>query len=135
MRIRASGAPPSPGDASRELHTFVSRNCLKALARSTLSKFYAWAIGEGLCDHNPVIGTNKRDENDPRERSLSDAEVARVWLTAPDSDYGSIVKLILLTGCRRTELGDLKWSEFDTEARTVTLPRDRTKNHQEHIVP
>jgi len=104
-------------------------------ARSTLSKFYAWAIGEGLCDHNPVIGTNKRDENDPRERSLSDAEVARVWLTAPDSDYGSIVKLILLTGCRRTELGDLKWSEFDTEARTVTLPRDRTKNHQEHIVP
>jgi integrase len=105
-------------------------------ARSTLSKFYAWAIGEGLCDHNPVIGTNKRDENDPRERSLSDAEAARIWLAAPDNDYGRIVKLILLTGCRRTEVGDLKWSEIDLlDARTITLPRDRTKNHQEHVVP
>jgi integrase len=105
-------------------------------ARSTLSKFYAWAIGEGLCDHNPVIGTNKRDENDPRERSLSDSEAARIWLAAPDNDYGRIVKLILLTGCRRTEVGDLKWSEIDLlDARTITLPRDRTKNHQEHVVP
>jgi integrase len=104
-------------------------------ARATLSKFYRWAIGEGLCDNNPVTGTNKRDENDPRERSLSDAEAAAVWLAAPDNDYGRILKLILLTGCRRTELGDLKWSEIDTEARTITLPRERTKNGQEHVVP
>ena len=104
-------------------------------ARATLSKFYVWAIGEGVCDKNPVIGTNKRDENDPRERSLSNAEVARVWLAAPDNDYGRIVKLILLTGCRRGELGNLKWSEIDMEARTITLPRERTKNYQEHIVP
>jgi len=104
-------------------------------ARSTLSKFYAWAIGEGLCEANPVIGTNLRDENDPRERSLSDAEVARVWLSAPDNDYGRILKLILLTGCRRAEIGDLKWSEIDTKARTITLPPNRTKNGQEHVVP
>jgi integrase len=104
-------------------------------ARATLSKFFRWAIGEGLCDHNPVVGTNKRDENDPRERSLSDAEAAAVWLAAPDNDYGRILKLILLTGCRRTELGDLKWSELDMDARTIRLPRERTKNHQEHTVP
>jgi integrase len=104
-------------------------------ARSTLSKFYAWAIGEGLCDANPVIGTNLRDENDPRERSLSNAEVACVWLNAPNNDYGRIIKLILLTGCRRAEIGDLKWSEIDTEARTITLPRERTKNGREHVVP
>jgi integrase len=104
-------------------------------ARSTLSKFYVWAIGEGLCDNNPVVGTNKRDENDPRERSLSNAETAAVWLGAADSDYGRILKLLLLTGCRRSEIGDLKWSELDTEARTITLPRERTKNHQQHIVP
>jgi integrase len=104
-------------------------------ARSTLSKFYVWAIGEGLCDNNPVVGTNKRDENDPRERSLSNAETAAVWLGAADSDYGRILKLLLLTGCRRSEIGDLKWFELDTEARTITLPRERTKNHQQHIVP
>jgi integrase len=40
-----------------------------------------------------------------------------------------------LTGCRRDEIGGLKWSEIDTEARTITLPRERTKNGKEHIVP
>ena len=104
-------------------------------ARATLSKFFRWAIGEGLCDLNPVVGTNKRDESDPRERSLSDAEVAKVWLSAPDNDYGRILKLTLLTGCRRGELGDLKWSEVDREAKTITLPGERTKNGQQHIVP
>jgi integrase len=104
-------------------------------ARSTLSSMFAWAIGEGICDSNPVIGTNKRDENAPRERSLSDAEAAAVWLAAPERDYGHLLKLILLTGCRRSELGDLKWSEINMEARTITLPRERTKNGKEHVVP
>jgi integrase len=103
-------------------------------ARSALSRFFRWAIGEGLCDH-PVFGTNKRAENDPRERSLSDAEAAAVWLAAPNNDYGRLLKLILLTGCRRAEVGNLKWSEVDLDARTITLPKDRTKNRQEHVVP
>jgi integrase len=104
-------------------------------ARASLSALYRWAIGEGLCEENPVIGTNKQEESGPRERSLSDAEAAAIWLAAPDNDYGRIVRLILLTGCRRTELGDLKWPEIDTEASTLTLPAQRTKNSQEHIVP
>jgi integrase len=104
-------------------------------ARASLSAMFRWAIGEGICDHNPVAGSNKQEENGPRERSLSDAEAAAVWLSAPDNDYGRIVKLILLTGCRRTEIGDLKWSEIDTKAKTITLPKERTKNGQQHVVP
>ena len=104
-------------------------------ARASLSAFFRWAIGEGLCEENPVTGTNKQEESGPRERSLSDAEAAAVWLAAPDNDYGHIVRLILLTGCRRTELGSLQWSEIDKEARTLTLPGERTKNGQAHVVP
>jgi integrase len=124
-------------DVAASLGTITKNNGPIAAnrARATLSKFFRWAIGEGLCDHNPVVGTNKRDENDPRERSLSDMETAAIWLDAPDNDYGRILKLILLTGCRRGELGDLKWSELDMEACTIRLPRERTKNGQEHIVP
>jgi integrase len=104
-------------------------------ARASLSAFYRWAIGEGLCDANPVAGTNKREENGPRERSLSDADAAAVWLAAPDNDYGRIIRLILLTGCRRDELGSLRWSEVDLEDRTLTLAPERTKNGQTHVVP
>jgi integrase len=104
-------------------------------ARSTLSAMFAWAIGEGLCDENPVVGTNKKYENDPRQRTLSNSEAAALWIGAPEDDFGQIVRLLMLTGCRREEIGLLRWSEIDMDARTVTLPPDRTKNGQQHVVP
>ena len=104
-------------------------------ARSTLSGMFAWAIGEGLCDENPVVGTNKKTENGPRERALSDSETAALWMAASDNHFGQIVRLLLLTGCRREEIGSLRWSEIDMAGRTITLPPGRTKNGREHIVP
>jgi integrase len=103
-------------------------------SRASLSAFFRWAIGEGLCDHNPVAGTNKQEEAGPRERSLSDAEAAAVWLAAPENDYGRIVRLILLTGCRRDEIGSLQWPEIDLKEKTITLPGQRTKNKQPHVI-
>ena len=103
-------------------------------SRASLSAMFKWAIREGLCDHNPVVGTNTQDEGGPRERSLSDAEMAKVWLAAPENDYGRIVQLLMLTGCRREEIGGLKWSEIDTGARTLTIPSDRTKNGRQHVL-
>jgi integrase len=123
-------------DVATVLTTIEKRGRIAAnRARSALSGLFGWAMGEGWCEENPVIGTNQRSEGAPRERSLSDVEAARVWLAAPDKDYGRLIKLILLTGCRRSELGRLKWSEVDLEAHTITLPRGRTKNGQEHVVP
>jgi integrase len=104
-------------------------------ARASLSAMFRWAIGEGLCEENPVVGTNKQEENGPRERALSDSELAAVWQAAPNNDYGRIVKLIMLTGCRRNEIGGLCWSEVDLESRTIALPPERTKNGQAHSVP
>jgi integrase len=104
-------------------------------ARAALSAMFRWAIGEGLCDQNPVVGSNRQEENGHRERSLGDDEVAKLWLEAPANDYGNVVRLLLLTGCRREEIGSLRWSEVDLEARTITLPKERTKNGIEHSVP
>ena len=91
-------------------------------ARSTLSAMFAWAIGEGLVDANPVTGTNKAAENEERDRTLTDAEMAALWSAVPDSDYGLIVQLLLLTGCRRDEIGGLSKSEVDWDVKTITLP-------------
>jgi integrase len=105
-------------------------------ARSTLSTFYAWAIGRGWVDINPVAGTIKADEAGERQRVLTDDEIATVWLAADQANgYGTILKLLLLTGCRRDEIGGLMWSEVDLNARTITIPGSRTKNKQEHVVP
>jgi integrase len=104
-------------------------------ARSTLSAFFAWAIGEGICETNPVTGTNKASLDKPRDRTLSDAELAAVWKAAPANDYGHIVQLIILTGCRRDEIGGLRWSEIDIDDRKIILPKERTKNGAQHVVP
>ena len=103
-------------------------------ARGSLSAFYAWSIGEGLAETNPVIGTNQYPTK-PRDRVLSGAELAAIWKAAPENDYGRIVRLLMLTGQRRDEIGGLRWSEIDTEARQITLSGDRTKNGQQHQVP
>ena len=53
----------------------------------------------------------------------------------PDNDYGRIVRLLILTGCRRDEIGSLRWSEIDNESRLIALPGERTKNSRTHDVP
>ena len=43
--------------------------------------------------------------------------------------------MLLLTGCRRIEIGSLQWSEINLETHSITLPKERTKNGREHVVP
>ena len=50
------------------------------------------------------------------------------------TDFGSIIKLLLLTGCRREEIGQLRWSEVDLDTGIVTIPGTRTKNHKTHAL-
>jgi integrase len=105
-----------------------------ARARGNLSALFSWSMKEGLCEHNPVIATNDPAEGiQPRDRVLSDRELGLIWNACPDDDFGRIVKLLILTGCRREEIGALKWSEIDGEA--ITIPASRTKNHKAHALP
>src|SRR5262245_1720799 len=103
-------------------------------ARSSLSRLYSWAVGEGLCNDNPVSGTNKNKES-TRDRVLSDAELVKIWLAAPDGMYGRIVKGLMRTGQRRDEICSLQWSEFDLQKALLAFPGERTKNHRPHDVP
>jgi integrase len=111
-------------------------------SRSNVSTFFGWAIGEGICESNPVDGTNRHSEYVERERSLildgekpNYDELIAVWKGAADTEYGKIVRLLILTLCRRDEIGSLAWAEIDREGRLIRLPGARTKNGREHVVP
>jgi integrase len=106
-----------------------------ARARSTISELYAWGMGEGLCGANPVIGTNKPKAAKPRDRVLSDQELAAIWREAGNDDFGRIVKLLILTGQRRTEVGGMQWQEVEFDKATWTIPAGRTKNGRQHVLP
>jgi integrase len=81
-----------------------------------------------------VTGTDKAPEVS-RERVLADAELAAIWRSLPANQYGDIVKLLLLTGQRREEIGGLRHSEVDLDASVIRLPASRTKNKRPHEVP
>jgi integrase len=104
-------------------------------ARSALSAFFAWAITEGLIENNPVQGTAKANENGSRERVLTPDELRQLWHSLGDDRFSDIVRLLLLTGQRRNEIGKLAWSEIDLKRSLIVLAPERTKNSRRHEVP
>ena len=59
-------------------------------------------------------------------------------MTALKSEHfplGPLVKLLLITGQRRSEIAEMKWSEVDLDAKVWTLPKERAKNGREHTLP
>ncbi len=115
--------------------TTESGTVAAARARVALSGLFAWAVREGITEANPVIGTNKPPEPKSRDRVLSDSEIAEIWKASGDNDYGRIVRLALLTGARRDEIGGLRFSEIDLERDIIALPAERTKNRRPHVLP
>jgi integrase len=106
-----------------------------ARARTHLSAVFVWAMGEGLAESNPVVGTNNPlSKVLSRDRALNDAELKAVWQACiPDDDFSRIIQLLLLTGCRRDEIGALESSEIDLDSGILTIPGRRTKNKQQLI--
>jgi integrase len=112
-----------------------SGSIIAARARGALSAFYAWALGHGLCEINPVIGTLKPQDAVPRSRVLTDSELAAIWRACGDDAFATTIKLLILTGARRSEVGGLSWSEINLATGTWTLPAARSKNRRAHTVP
>jgi integrase len=106
-----------------------------ARCRATLSAFFVWAMTMGIVEANPVIGTIRPDDGKPRERLLEDRELAAIWKACRDDHFGRIIRLLALTGCRRTEVGGMAWDELDLEGGLWTIPASRTKNHRAHTLP
>jgi integrase len=101
-----------------------------------LKIFFNWAIAEEYLEINPLQAF-KQGKPTRRKRILNDDELVAVWFAAGQVEglFGSIVRLILLTGQRRGEIAALLESFFSHNQQTVTLPGTLTKNHLEHTFP
>jgi integrase len=106
--------------------------------RAALSALWTWGLRTGLieADSNPVSFTLKHVEK-PRERTLTDQELRAIWkATEGDDDYSRIVRLCLLTGCRRDEIGGLRWDEVqDHQLRIGTERMKGGIAHEVSLLP
>jgi integrase len=102
--------------------------------RTTLSALWTWGLRTGLieAESNPVAFTMRNPEK-ARERVLNDGELKAVWgATDDDADYSRILRLCLLTGCRREEIAGLRWDEI--QADRIVIGADRMKGNHAHEI-
>jgi integrase len=108
-------------------------------ARAKVSALFTWCMKQGLCEANCVLGTEQPKANPPRARILSDSEIASIWNAASgDSDFDTIIRLLVLLPARRQEIGGMLWNELsalDGPAPTWTLAASRSKNHHSIVYP
>ena len=97
-----------------------------------VSAIFAFAIERGIYAHNPARGVKKAPVRKV-ERFLSEAEIARL-AEALDTEAqrtgnpypSAAIKLLLLTGCRRGEIINLRWEHVDFEHECLRLPDSKT---------
>jgi len=104
---------------------------------SWLKRVCSWAIERGLIEANPCGGIKPPAAETSRERILSDDELAAIWQASEGlgAPYRAFVRLLILTGQRRSEIAEMRWKEIDLENRAWTLPAARAKNGRAHQIP
>lgn len=108
------------------------------MARRVLAyvhRLFKWAVGRGIVESNPASDLPKPGSETKRDRVLSDDELKGVWKAAGAVGwpFGPAIQLLILTGARRSEIGELRWSEIEEVG--IQLSGDRTKNGEPHSIP
>ncbi|SMO38324.1 tyrosine-type recombinase/integrase [Fodinibius sediminis] len=125
---KAFGKKPAPVMANR--------------IRARLSKIYSFAINRGLAEDNPVSNVSKYkktkaggDVEKKRSRWYKPKEIQELWKYFDNwnEPTGSVLKMLLITGQRKTETMHMKWD--DIREGIWTIPADLAKNGEEHLVP
>ena len=96
---------------------------------------YQWAIKRGSLGVNPFVNLPVAPVA-KRERVLTDDELRSIWqATSAPGPFDAIVRMLLLSGQRRDEVGGMGWSEISSDLATWTIPASRAKNGAAHLVP
>jgi integrase len=104
-----------------------------------ISAFWNWALRPDVRalkgGVSPVEGWEQTEERE-RTRVLDDAEIALFWrATEKLGLFKAPMRMLLLTGQRRTEVAAMTWAEVNAGGDVWTIPEARAKNHRSNDVP
>jgi integrase len=114
------------------------------MALSVLNQILRWHERRHDTFRSPIISGMRRARYVPRKRSLSDDEIKAIWIASGDERmgmFGQAIRLMLLTGGRRSEIAGIRRSEIEDVRdngdvfRCWRLPARRSKNKNEVIRP
>jgi integrase len=135
-----------------EITTINIRDAIKAKAVTApahahgllgyAKRLFAWAVDQQIygLQESPAAKLKAQKiigRRTVRQHVMTDAEFAALWraATAMPYPYGPLYRLLMLTGQRRSEVGEARWSEFDLDKRLWTIPPERMKMNAAHVVP
>lgn len=124
-------------DMVKLMDEYADRPGRKKYVHSLLRKMFNWAVDREDIEHSPLAGMKAPKAVASRRRVLGQEELACLW-NACDRvgwPWGPYVRLLILTMQRRQEVAEMDWSEVDLDAKIWTLPAERAKNGEPHIVP
>lgn len=106
--------------------------------RLHLSSFYTWAmhrLPDGAA--NPVAGAKPIPAPTARDRVLSEVELKGLWavLETEKAPWKVALRMLILTGQRKTEVLEADWCQFDLCKAEWVIPVVRAKNKKAHLVP
>jgi integrase len=154
----------TPADIARITDSLVSTHPSAANHAFVAGRtFFKWCTRRGYIAHSPIENLERPARLVTRERVLSDDELRAVWKSAGGcGTFGQIVKLLIVTGQRRSEIASLQsdWicgleesattgakalrpvfldKNVETVAAlfqpTICLPSTITKNRRQHTFP
>lgn len=104
---------------------------------SALGTMWRWFIDQELASVSPIPSSRPLKTEESRQRVLTDDELATVWRATEDrpAPLRAIVRTLILTGQRREEVAEMRWSELDLAAATWTIGAERYKTKTDHVVP
>lgn len=120
--------------------TPVQANRIVALVSKMFSLAESWNLRPP--HSNPVKGLQKYKE-EQKERFLSEDEIQILIKTLDDAEkrktesiyFIALIKLLLLTGARLSEIKDAKWEWIDQKSGLLSLPDSKTGKKVIHLSP
>ena len=105
-------------------------------------RLFNWAIARQVygLERSPCDRMRPRDVIGPkavRTRVLRDNELRVLWWACDrlGYPYGPLIRLLALTGQRKSEVANVRWQEFDFDKKLWSIPPERMKMDSPHIVP
>lgn len=131
-QVAAGYEPKNVKTKSRGRAVFTGGPGTANRTRQLLGAIFTFAIQQGYCKENPVHGIKKFKEG-KRERFLSDEEYGRIGTAIREMEFRGTsslalkaIRMLMLTGCRKSEITMLRWENVDWENRNLQLPDTKT---------
>lgn len=97
--------------------------------------FFNWLVRARRIPYSPIAALEIPRKGEDRDRVLADAELAAVWLSAPETAYGQIIRVIIITGQRLGQIGGLRGEYVNPDELHIVWPGEAMKGNKRHAIP